>query len=81
MKPGDPISQFAEANPTLFFIIVIILTAWSLYWKGMALWKASKLDKQNWFIALLIINTLGIFEILYLYVFSKKHEEQKQIGV
>jgi len=80
MKPGDPISQFAEANPTLFLIIILILTAWTLYWKGMALWKAAKLDKQNWFIALLVINTLGIFEILYLYVFSKKHEEQKQIN-
>ncbi len=79
MNPTNPIEQFAAENPTLFFVIVAVLTAWTLYWKGMALWKSAKLDKQGWFIALLVINTVGILEILYLYVFSKKNDEQKQI--
>jgi hypothetical protein len=42
-----------------------------LVWKGFALWKASKKDHKIWFVAILILNTVGILEILYIYVFSK----------
>lgn len=52
-----------------FFILVL---AWTLVWKGMALWKAAHEDSKPWFVALLLVNTMGILEILYLYVFSKK---------
>ena len=53
-------------------ILVSVLVIWTLYWKYHALWHAAKHNKKAWFIVLLIINTLGILEILYLYVFSKK---------
>lgn len=51
----------------------IMLTAiWTLPWKGVALWKAAAQKKDvYWFIALLVINTFGILEILYIFVFSK----------
>ncbi len=81
MQPGGFFDQFYQQNPGLFSVVFIIILAWTLYWKGMALWKVAKLDKQGWFIALLILNTLGILEILYIFVFSKKHGEEKQIGV
>lgn len=51
--------------------ILIILLVWSAVWKGFALWKSAKRHEKWWFIALMIINTVGILEILYLYVFSK----------
>lgn len=63
--------QYLLNNP----IPLIIFIIWTLYWKGMALWKAAKMDSQKWFIALLIINTVGILEILYIYIFSKKGSE------
>ena len=44
---------------------------WTLFWKGLALWKSAKNDQRYWFIALLIINTAGILELLYLFVFAK----------
>ncbi|MDO8515737.1 MAG: DUF5652 family protein [bacterium] len=53
----------------VFFFLLIV---WSLYWKGRALWLAARHGSKHWFIALLIINTAGILEILYIYVFSKK---------
>jgi len=53
-----------------FFILILVL--WSIFWKGMALWKAARQRHKYWFIALLLINTLGILEILYIYFFSKK---------
>ncbi len=55
----------------IFFVVIMLLVVWSLIWKGLALWKAARLGHRNWFIALLIINTLGILDILYLYIFSK----------
>jgi hypothetical protein len=52
-------------------IVLIALAIWSLVWKGRALWKAARLGHLGWFVALLIINTAGILDILYIYVFSK----------
>lgn len=39
---------------------------WSLSWKGLALWHAAKREEKWWFIAMLVINTIGILEICYL---------------
>ena len=67
---GNP---FAFAFLVPVFLLVVI---WSLVWKGLALWKAAKSNDRNWFIALLIINSLGLLEILYIYFFSKnRHRE------
>lgn len=57
----------------LSFLLVPILV-WSLFWKGWALWKAAKNDSKPWFIALLLINTMGILDILYIFVFGKVKE-------
>lgn len=48
-----------------------IIALWILPWKGVALWKAADKKQKWWFIALLVVNTLGLFEILYIFVFSK----------
>jgi len=50
---------------------ILLIAIWSLVWKGLALWRAAQNGEKGWFVALLIINTAGILEILYLYVFSK----------
>jgi len=36
------------------------------------MWTAAKHGQRNWFIAILILNTLGILEIIYLFRFAKK---------
>jgi NADH:ubiquinone oxidoreductase subunit 6 (subunit J) len=54
----------------LAVIIAIVIVAL----KGYALWNAAKRDEKWWFIILLIINTLGILELIYLYfVVGKWH--------
>lgn len=58
--------------PFLIGIVFFIAIVWSLVWKGMALWSAARRGEKIWFVVLLIVNTLGILDILYLYVFSKK---------
>jgi methionyl-tRNA synthetase len=46
-----------------------------MVWKGLALWRAARLKQVGWYIALIIINTLGIFEIIYLIATRKKYKE------
>ena len=53
-------------NPKYF----IPLLLWIIVWKGLALWKASQRKEVLWFWLLMSINTLGILEICYIFVFS-----------
>jgi len=59
-------------------IIVLLLTIWSVIWKGFALWKAARNTQRNWFIMLLVINSIGILEIIYLFYFGKKKNQQNE---
>jgi membrane protein YdbS with pleckstrin-like domain len=58
--------------------MIPIIVLWVLPWKGVALWKAAKNNQKWWFVALLVINTMAIFEILYIFVFSKKQAASLQ---
>lgn len=58
-------------NSVLFFSVLL----WSIVWKGIALWRAGRNSQPGWFIALLIINTAGIFEIIYLAFFQKGEQD------
>ncbi|MBS3074518.1 hypothetical protein J4447_03640 [Candidatus Pacearchaeota archaeon] len=63
--------------------LLVVVIAWTLVWKGFALWRAAKLSHKIWFVIILVINTLGILEILYLFLFSKldlKKYEEKGAG-
>ena len=55
-------------------LVIVLLAVWSLVWKGMALWKSARKGQNVWFVVLLVTNTVGILDILYLYVFSRKHK-------
>ncbi|MGC8776211.1 MAG: DUF5652 family protein [Minisyncoccia bacterium] len=59
-------------------ILFLVLLIWSLIWKGMALWKAAHQNSKIWFVILLVVNTLGILDILYLYVFSSKTKNNSE---
>jgi len=61
-----------------FFAGFVLLVAWVIVWKGIALWKAAKNRSMPWFIALLVLNTFGILEITYMFYFSKKKNILKE---
>jgi len=48
------------------------ILVWSIIIKGVALWRAAKDEQKPWFIVLLVINTAGILEIIYLLFFAKE---------
>lgn len=54
--------------------VLIPLMLWVIPWKGVALWKAARNSHKKWFIVLLVVNTLAILDILYIFVFSKSKE-------
>lgn len=62
-------------NPNLL-LLFFALTFWALIWKGFALWRAANNQQKKWFIVLLILNTFGILEIVYLFYFAKPKDKE-----
>ncbi len=52
--------------------LILLIVAWTLPWKGVALWRAAGNKHLWWFVALFLLNTLAILEIIYIFGFSKK---------
>ncbi len=50
--------------------VIILVFIWSLVWKGIALWKSAGRREKWWFIILLVLNTIGILEIVYIFFLS-----------
>ena len=60
------------ANSGLGLGLLLPILIWSLFWKGCALWIASKNNQKGWFLAILVLNTVGILEIIYIFYVAKK---------
>ncbi len=45
---------------------IVLFLLWSILWKGLALWHAARRGEKWWFGILLVINTMGVLELLYL---------------
>ncbi len=69
--------KMTDINP----VILIVIFLWSLPWKGLALWKASRLNHRNWFIVLLLVNTLAIVDIYYIYKIANKYKVEVEESV
>ena len=46
--------------------LIIILMVADLILRGLALYKSAQKEQQFWFIALLIVNSVGILPLIYL---------------
>jgi hypothetical protein len=49
-----------------------VLVIWSIAIKAVALWKAARNGDKAWFLILLLVNTLGILELIYILAIAKK---------
>ena len=65
-----PLAQFLGIHPMWILLAVL----WTLVWKGLALWRAAGLRQKWWFVAILIVNTLGLLEIIYLFLVARKYQ-------
>ena len=65
---SGPGPEFIQALGIWFFAIII----WSVFWKGLALWHSARRGQYWWFVIMLIVNTVGILEIIYLFAVAKR---------
>jgi len=55
-------------------LFIVLAALWTLPWKTWALWLAARRGEKVWFIILLIVNTLAILEIIYIFVVAKRRD-------
>jgi hypothetical protein len=60
-----PMAGFLGAFAALFIVFI----AWELFWKGFALWHAARNNQWVWFVVLILVHTVGILDIIYLFGF------------
>jgi methionyl-tRNA synthetase len=59
--------EFFNQNPW----VLLLLQIWTLPWKGLALWVAARRKDNKWFIIILVLQTVGLLEIIYLIFIAK----------
>ncbi|MCK9595974.1 DUF5652 family protein [Candidatus Pacearchaeota archaeon] len=70
---GDELRLVLEQMgiPGGFVWVFVLILIWSAIWKLLALWKSARKGSPFWFVLLFLVNTVGILEILYIFLFSK----------
>ena len=72
------VSRQSEGARSLMFTTILI---WSIFWKGLALWHSARNKQKYWFVALLVINTIGILEIIFLALFKRdRNNDPKDVA-
>ena len=56
--------------------ILLVVLLWTIPWKGIALWKAARNGQTAWFVTLLILNTVSVLEIVYIFFYSKPKSKE-----
>ena len=67
MHPSSQLVKFAPA--------LLLLVAWEMLWKGLAMWKSARRDQPLWFIALFVLNTAGLLPIIYILFFARRRPD------
>ncbi len=58
--------------------VFLVLAIVDLVLKGWALWRAARMSKQWWFIALLIVNSVGILPVIFLLMTNTEYARLKK---
>ena len=79
----EQFSSLILSLPTPVIIIgilfLIIGALFVLVLKACAVWYSARAGQTKWFVALLIINTMGILEIVYLIWYRPKNAEESAV--
>ena len=55
------------------FGLIMLLALGDVALKGWAMWRAAKMEKPYWFVALLIVNSLGILPAIFLLITKEEY--------
>jgi uncharacterized membrane protein len=61
---------------TTWIVVLAFLAIWDLVWRGMALWRAGKRNQPVWFVALLVVSSVGLLPIIYSLITKEDLHEQ-----
>lgn len=66
--------DFFMGNSWILSLIMLLI----IPIKGYALWISARKGQKWWFIALLVVNSLAILELVYLFAIAKIHEQWRE---
>lgn len=79
-SPTRMVARRIKKNAKVQALIIAALT-WSLAWKGASLWRAAKDDSKPWFLALLVTNSLGVLDAIYIFgVHRRKNFREREMN-
>jgi|GEM_PF-1935671 len=70
----SPMSTLLIAHMSTFAGFLILLVLVDIALRGWALWRAARMGKNIWFIALLIVNSVGILPAIFLLLTQEEYE-------
>lgn len=73
MNFSDFPQDFSPAMIPVIFGFIAAFALVEIILKGWALWRAARLNKSGWFVALLVVNTAGILPLIFLLVSREEY--------
>jgi Family of unknown function (DUF5652) len=71
---------FSHSQPVLFALLhsplLPVLIVWELVWKGIGMWKAARHSQKAWYVMILVLSTIGILPITYIFFFQKEKKKK-----
>ncbi|MBF05248.1 hypothetical protein CL644_00885 [bacterium] len=58
-------------------LVVTLSLLWTLPWTAWALWLAARRGEKVWFVVLLVLNTLALLEIFYIFAIAKRSDTKE----
>jgi hypothetical protein len=73
------LTQDVSNNPTLVMLVVCAFI-FDATLKAIACWRAARMAQVWWFVALFVVNSIGILPIVYIVMTRKKYKEQSGVA-
>lgn len=64
--------EVMEAAMGGWWTMLVLLVLADVILRGMGMWRAARKGQQWWFVAMLVINSVGILPVVYMLFFEKK---------
>ena len=73
--------QYVSTQLGIPLWLLLLVVVWNIAWKIPALWISARKKQIIWFVVLIFVNTMGILEILYIFIVSKIHKRDQRINI
>jgi hypothetical protein len=61
-----------KESPSGIWAVVLVLSILEIVLRGIALWRSAQKGQKWWFIFLLLVNSLGVLPLIYLFMMRDK---------